>query len=84
MGAVTNAARIKYDVPWPHTFALESNPKKLLFDSVQRANISFTENYTQMLALFFFASNLAPKVYAVTLLLLMTYHTWNYQFNVLS
>lgn len=61
MFSKTNWARIEYSVPWPHTFALENNPKKIMFDCVQRAHLNFVENYTQMLALIFFAAKLAPK-----------------------
>jgi glutathione S-transferase len=60
MASATNAARVKYNVPWPHTFALEGNKDKIAFDCVQRAHINFTENYTQYLAVFYFAACEAP------------------------
>jgi hypothetical protein len=65
MSNTTNWARLEYKNPWPYMFALEKNPKKIEFDCVQRAHVNFTENYTQLLAMFFFASKLAPRFAAV-------------------
>ena len=60
-----NWARVHYKVPWPHTFAPDSNKEKLKFDMIQRASINFTENYTQFLCVSYLAANMAPKSAAV-------------------
>jgi hypothetical protein len=65
MASTTNWARKEYEVPWPHTFGQEKNKDKLKFDMVQRAHLNFVENYTQFLAVAFFAAKMAPKLAAV-------------------
>ena len=65
MASYTNWARVEYNNPWPHTFCLEKNKDKLKFDMVQRAHLNFVENYTQFLAVAFFAAKMAPKLAAV-------------------
>lgn len=60
MASNTNGARAKYDVPWPHTFAPHGHKDKIAFDCVQRAHLNFVENYTQVLALAYFAVQDTP------------------------
>jgi glutathione S-transferase len=62
MASKTNWARLEYNVPWPHTFALEKSKDKLKFDMVQRAHLNFVENYPQYLATAYFALQLAPTL----------------------
>ena len=61
MASQTNWARIEYDVPWPYTFALEKNPHKVRFDSVQRAHLNFIEGYPQTIALTYFAAKVCES-----------------------
>ena len=60
MACNTNGARKKFEVPWPHTFAPHGHPDKVAFDCVQRAHLNFVENYTQVLALTYFAVQDTP------------------------
>ena len=40
MATATNAARVKYDVAWPNTFAPHGHKDKHAFDCVQRAHMN--------------------------------------------
>lgn len=60
MAGSTNYFRIKFNVPWPHTFAPHGHKDKIAFDCVQRAHLNFVENYTQVLAVTFFAAQDFP------------------------
>jgi glutathione S-transferase len=66
MASTTNWARVKYNVPWPNTFAPEAHKDKVAFDCVQRAHLNFVENYPQVLGVVYFAAQEYPYYAFVT------------------